>query len=147
MFIFISRLNNVCEQKSCGNITRFPKKIQFYNCQIYWIALLTPKAKTNPLGKVETDRRKYLERAEISETTSLMYIRHSLFAIKFFSALWGNYLQIPTPISAPAHFFFRQAGLCIITHFFRRHRKRIIDRMLKRSTNIFIQKKTKQRKK
>ena len=82
MFIFISRLNNVCEQKSCGNITRFPKKIQFYNCQIYGIALLTRKAKANPSGKVETDRR-----AEISETTSLMYIRHSLFAIKFSSAL------------------------------------------------------------
>ena len=27
--------------------------------------LLTPKGKTNPLGKVKTDRRKYLERAEI----------------------------------------------------------------------------------
>ena len=65
MFIFISRLNNVCEQKSCGNITRFPKKIQFYNCQIYGIVLLTPKAKTNPLAKVKTDRRKYLERTEI----------------------------------------------------------------------------------
>ena len=91
MFIFISRFNNVCEQKSCGNITRFPKKIQLYNCQIYGIALLTPKAKTNPLGKVRTDRRKYLERAEISETASLIYIRHSLFAVKFPSALLGNY--------------------------------------------------------
>ena len=74
MFIFISRFNNVCEKKSCGNINRFPKKIQFYNCQIYGIVLLTPKAKTNPLGKVKTDRRKYLERAEISETASLIYI-------------------------------------------------------------------------
>ena len=91
MFIFISRFNNVCEQKNCGNITRFPKKIQLYNCQIYGIALLTPRAKTNPLGKVRTDRRKYLERAEISETASLIYIRHSLFAVKFPSALLGNY--------------------------------------------------------
>ena len=62
------------QKKSCGNINRFPKKIQFYNCQIYGIVLLTPKAKTNPLAKVKTDRRKYLERAEISETASLIYI-------------------------------------------------------------------------
>ena len=51
MFIFISRFNNVCKKKSCGNINRFPKKIQFYNCQIYGIVLLTPKAKSFSKGK------------------------------------------------------------------------------------------------
>ena len=106
MFIFISRFNNVCKKKSCGNINQFPKKIQFYNCQIYGIVLLTPKAKTNPLGKVKTDRRKYLERAEISETASLIYIWHSLFSIKFSSALWGNYLQNSNTIISSMHFFF-----------------------------------------
>ena len=91
MFIIISRFNNVANKKVVETLLDFQKKIQLYNCQIYGIALLTPKAKTNPLGKVRTDRRKYLERAEISETASLIYIRHSLFAIKFPSALLGNY--------------------------------------------------------
>ena len=93
-------------KKVVETLLDFQKKIQLYNCQIYGIALLTPKAKTNPLGKVSTDRRKYFERAEISETASLITLETHYSQSSFPLLCEGTTSKIPTPISAPCIFYF-----------------------------------------